>query len=288
MAYTKIDRLKKELDTAISEGNFELALEVINDMIKLDHQNDQYWNSRGVVLSKLGRIEESLQAFDQGLELNPEGSRIWYSKGCVLMDKGKPRAALACFYKTLDLDPAFDKARDRFNRCLDDLVLLQQTQEEHGSLEEPVHRAPSGTIPGPGEPRVREVEEERKAPDIIEPRAEKRRGTYLDDDMFSEPSAEEEDEEDWGEEEEDEEEAEYEDEEEDDDDEEEEWDEEVDTEDEAEYEDEEEEEEDDDDEEEEQHEFIVCRCGSRIYITSDRRPYRFECDDCGRSGTLRS
>lgn len=71
LSYTKIQRLKRELDSAIADNDFELALESINDMIKLDHDNDQYWNSRGVVLSKLGLIEESLQAFDQALEYNP-------------------------------------------------------------------------------------------------------------------------------------------------------------------------------------------------------------------------
>jgi len=254
LAYTKIDRLKRELDTAITEGDFEFALEVINDMIKIDHSSDQFWNSRGVVLSKLGRIDEAIQAFDQGLELNPEASRIWYSKGVVLMDSGKPRAALACFYKALDADPVYEKARERFNRCLDDLVLLKQGEEgpeEEGPEDEPTHRAPTGTIPGPGEsPEDEEEDEEEEEPEIIEPRAVKKKGTYLDDDMFKElaPDEEEEDEEEW---------------------------------------EEGEEEEDEEDEEEEQN-YIVCRCGSKVLITSKKRPYRFHCKKCGRSGTLKS
>jgi len=284
LAYTKIDRLKRELDTAISEGDFEFALEVINDMIKIEHNNDQFWNSRGVVLSKLGRLEEAIQAFDQGLELNPEASRIWYSKGVVLMDGGKPRAALACFYKALDADPVYEKARERFNRCLDDLVLLKQGEgeemEEEGPDTEPTHRAPTGTVPGPGEFKADEEEdEEEEEPEIIEPRAVKKKGTYLDDDMFAEkaPLEEEEEEEEWEEEEEEEEEDEEEEEEEEDEDEgeDEEWD----------FDEEEEEEEE---EEELGQNFIVCRCGSKIFITSDKRPYRFECEKCGRSGTLKS
>lgn len=257
MSYTKIQRLKKELDRAVAESDFELALESVNDMIKLDHGNDQHWNSRGVILSKLGRTEEALQAFDQALELKQNESRIWYSKGCVLMDSGKPRPALACFYKTLDIEPAFGKARDRFSRCLDDLVLYNQSQNV-GPPEDDVPEE---------EEEVEEEEDEEEAPEITEPRAVKKRGTYLDEDMFGVGEEEEEEEEheeeieqdfdeieeDWGEDEEEE-------------DEEEEWEEE--------------------EEEDEEIEFLECRCGAKIWIESDKRPYRFECEDCGRQGTL--
>jgi tetratricopeptide (TPR) repeat protein len=251
LSYTKIQRLKKELDRAIAENDFELALESVNDMIKLDHDNDQYWNSRGVILSKLGKVEDALQAFDQALELNQGESRIWYSKGCVLMDSGKPRPALACFYKSLDIEPEFEKARNRFTRCLDDLVLLNQSKNVGPSEEE--------------EEVEEEEEEEEAAPEISEPKAVKKRGTYLDDDMFGVEIQEEEEEEE---------------EEMDLDEIEEEWDEEE--------EEEEEwiEEEEEEDDEEEEMESIKCRCGENIWIETNKRPYRFKCRKCGRQGTL--
>ncbi|MBN1390425.1 MAG: hypothetical protein JXA22_07275 [Candidatus Thermoplasmatota archaeon] len=273
MAYTRMDRLKKELDAAIRDGDFELALEVVNDMIKQDRNNDQFWNSRGVILSKLDRMDESIQAFDQGLELNPEGSRIWYSKGVVLMDGGKPRAALACFYKSLDCEPVFDKARDRFNRCLDDLVLLKQSIDAGISEEEVTHSGPTMTNrpPRDDEEEGEEGEEEEEELEISEPKARKQRGTYLEEDMFAEEKEEGEE----GEEEEEEEEwaegsvGEWEEEEEE---EEEEW----------------EIEQEDDEPRETVSNYIVCRCGSKIPITSNDRPYKFICGDCGRTGTLKT
>jgi len=260
LSYTRVERLKKELEVAISEGDFELALEVISDMIDIDPDNDQYWNSKGVVLAKLGRIDESVTAFDRGLEIDPGAPKIWYSKGVILMDNGNQRAGLACFYKALDLDPALEKARERFNRCLDELVLLKQADKseetpiQEDEEEEKVIRPPDETFEPEPEGRRRAREE---PPEIRAPKARKRGGTYLDDDMFSE----EEKEEDEGWEEEDEEKEE-----------EEEW---------------EEEDEGWEEEEEEEEEFIRCRCGEKIYIRSDDRPYRFECDNCGRTGTLK-
>jgi tetratricopeptide (TPR) repeat protein len=252
LSYTKIQRLKRELDSAIADNDFELALESINDMIKLDHDNDQYWNSRGVILSKLDLVEESLLAFDQALEFNPKEARIWYSKGCVLMDNDKHRAALACFYKSLDSDPAFEKARDRFLRCLDDLVLLDQANIDEAEEEETIHED------NMDEEEIEENEEEKDTPEIMEPKARKKKGTYLDDDMFSGEFSDEDEEEEpedmeeeWGDDE--------------DEDDDEDWGE----------------------DDEEEMEFIVCRCGEKVLIGSEKRPYRFKCKECGRGGTLK-
>ncbi|MFO8050114.1 MAG: tetratricopeptide repeat protein [Thermoplasmatota archaeon] len=232
----------------MSESDFELALEAIEDMLEVEPDNEKHWNSKGIVLAKLGRLEGSISAFDRSLEIDPGVPKTWYSKGVVLMDNGKVRAALGCFYKTLDLDPAFDKARERFLKCLDEMALQKQVTVSE------VEETQEKWISGPGEPMeekeapVDEMEEEIAPPP---PRKKRRKGSYLDEDMFME----EEEEEDW--EEFDEEEME------------EEW------------------EELDEEEEEEEHPFLTCRCGNRIPITSEKRPFRFVCDECGRSGTLR-
>ncbi|MFW3147053.1 MAG: hypothetical protein ACMUIE_09610 [Thermoplasmatota archaeon] len=39
--------------------------------------------------------------------------------------------------------------------------------------------------------------------------------------------------------------------------------------------------------EEEEFDHIKCRCGALVPIPTEKRPYRFECDDCGRTGTLK-
>ncbi len=247
LSYTKVERLKKELDRAISEGDFELALEAVEDMIGFEPENDQFWNSKGVILAKIERIEESVEAFDMALEIDPDAARTWYSKGVILMENGSNRPALACFYKALDLDPVYQKARERFIRCLDDLILLKQAQAPEDTLEQPMHDIRVST------PQEEEDEEEPK-PEINEPKAKKRKGTYLDEDMFGKRS--------------------YEDDEDIDDDED--WEEMDDV-------GENDESWGDDDE----MDSIKCRCGATIWIETDKRPYRFECEDCGRTGILK-
>ena len=47
------------------------------------------------------------------------------------MDDDRTRPALACFYKSLDIDPTQKRVRDRFNRCLDQMI---KDTEQKGML----------------------------------------------------------------------------------------------------------------------------------------------------------
>lgn len=289
MTVSKLDRLRRELEGAIAGGDFELAGDVIEDMLEIEPDNDMFWNSKGVVLSKLGEYQEALDAFDQALEIKPNVSKIWYSKGAVLLEMGHLRQGLACFYKALDIEPGFIKARERFIQTLDmmeeaDRMALEETEEE-----EKVSGVDSGEVP--------EEEEEPEVISDIPPEKVSWKGSGKDyvDDLFSEEEdlkKEEEEEEDLGgKEDEPEEEEEI-----------------------LDFEDIEEEEDWGDipegraarkgrkrAEEEGSRErrekkkkadkpsrVITCKCGNRIMVWTEERPARFECEQCGRTGTLYS
>lgn len=274
MSISKLERLKKELKRAIGEEDFELALDVVDDMLDIDDDNPSFWNSRGVVLAKLDSIDESIESFDTALELDDEDPKIWFSKGCVLMDTGKLRAALGCFYKSLDLDPAFERSRERFLRCLDQMVVAKKpdisepitVEETHVESEfvdtEIYHDIPRGVVEEGGSKRKISEEDEDEVMERAEDIRRKRkiRGTFLDEDMFAggeefefemdemEEFEEEESDEEWDEEF---------------------WD------------------EDEEEMEEEPLKYIRCKCGGSIPIYTKERPLRFECPECGRTGTLK-
>ncbi|MCK5773857.1 MAG: tetratricopeptide repeat protein [Thermoplasmata archaeon] len=317
MSITRIERLKKELDGAIQEPNFELALEVIDDLIGLDGESAMFWNSKGVILSKLNRTKEAIDAFDQALEMDPDESKVWYSKGSVLLNLNRLRHALACFYKALDIEPGYAKAKEKFMFCLDEMVkidkikLMEALKEEPPILDEEVVSED-----------VDQGEEDEEMP--VDPWAEGK-GSRLVDDLFDGDDKEEEAE-GWGTEDgdssvddlfddddgsgdpsdlqdtdetdvssnlqdgdpedgyledDDEEVLEFTDE--DDDEEDEGWGDDDDEEDAPEL---------DENDDEDDGSFMVprkqfdCKCGSLITIDSDRRPYKFECGNCGRTGTI--
>ncbi len=289
MSYSRMDRLNKELERAITEEDFELALESIEDMIELGPENAQLFNSKGVVLAKMKRYDEAIGAFDTALRLDQGISKVWYSKGVVLMDTGGLRQALACFYKALDLEPSYEKARERFTNCLDEMAMRAQVAVEP-MIEGPYMPGPDGdkVIHSPGEDHeegpiheqhiVTDREPDERSPEVVSPKARKRRGTYLDEEMFGDEedleehwdvedgsegakeSAEDdgpkerkevdeegpEEDADWGEG------GDFED-----------WG------------------------VEGEASFIKCRCGAEIKVGTDERPYRFECETCGRTGILK-
>jgi hypothetical protein len=193
--------------------------------------------------------------------------------------------ALACLYKTLDIDPTFEKARERFNKCLDSWIASggrstddqrEEEREDLGAGEDDVEGFGEEAKDGEGDPdedgewedeeviAVKEGEEEQdeEATRLAEDLKQKkeRAGTFLDDDLFSEEGegrrkrsqaaepdeGHEEGEEPW----------------------------------------------DDDGEEDEDmppvKKTIKCKCGSDIPIYSDERPYRFKCFSCNRTGTLKA
>jgi tetratricopeptide (TPR) repeat protein len=277
VSISRLERLNRELQAAVNEGNLELALAVTEDMVEMDSDSSRHHTSRGVVLAKLDRTVEAIDELDTALDLDPEDGRAWYSKGCILMDAGKSRPALACFYKTLDLEPENIRARDRF---LKTLSMMQERPEIEDVSSEIMMEDPSGRvgqeeetfsesgkaswkdmIEDEAEPEVEEVSipavERPPLPDE-EPEifADSGKDSLLDSDLFDEDDETEGFEEWEGDEEE------------------EEWTEEDD-------------EEWEDDDDGEPVGIIKCRCGSDIPIYSDKRPYRFECPKCSRTGTLK-
>ena len=269
LSVSKIERLNRELQSAVSSGDLELALAVTDDMVDIDPDSSRHHTSRGVVLAKLDRTDEALEEMDEALALDVDDERAWYSKGCVLMDIGRPRPALACFYKSLDLGPGQLKARDRFLKCLalmqegetavedetqhEDTYSYSQAEETQPASEEvtpswtDMIQTDDDSDPEGGEaPVIERPPLPDEEPDLSE--TDHDGSSLLDDDMFDETEPDE-DFEDWGVEDEEEDEG---------------W-----------------------GEDDESVGVIKCRCGSDIPIFSEERPYRFECPECGRTGTLR-
>ena len=254
MVVSKKERLKKELDSAISDSDLELALAVAEDMVSLEPESAESHTSRSVILAKLGRIEESVKEIDEALSIDDSDPKAWYSKGCILMDNDMSRPALACFYKSLDLDPSQKRGRNRFIRCLDQMMsegteTVKEIYQEGPALfkedpsVKPVYKADFSDDDDEDLPEGEPLPDEE--PDLP---ARGRDGSYLDDDLFDDDVVEAEE---WGDDE--------------DLDEVESW----------------------GDDEDEPVGSIICRCGQEIMINSEERPYRFECPDCGRNGSLK-
>jgi tetratricopeptide (TPR) repeat protein len=110
--------LKKKVNKALSNKDFDSAKEYLNEILAITPDDDVAWNNRGIVLSKLGKPKNAVLSFDKAIELNPKVPQVWYGKGAVLMQLKKYRYALGCFYKVLDIDPTNKKAEAKFVEAL--------------------------------------------------------------------------------------------------------------------------------------------------------------------------
>ena len=91
-------------------GQFENALEVYNEAIRLDSDFFLAWFNKGVSLSKLDRNEEATEAFTQALRIDPNDSDAWANKGATLFKLRRYDDALDAYKETIRLDPNYSYA----------------------------------------------------------------------------------------------------------------------------------------------------------------------------------
>ncbi|MCA3554396.1 tetratricopeptide repeat protein [Aestuariivirga sp.] len=120
-----------EPDTALA--HIEKALSVRRDM-------DGAFNTHGMILRALGRLDEAAEALGKAVKLNPKSREAHYNLGNCLQDLGRPAAALERYDAALRLDPSMLMAWN--NRGLA-LRRLGRGAEAVASFGEAIRRAAS-------------------------------------------------------------------------------------------------------------------------------------------------
>lgn|GEM_PF-1236744 len=63
------------------------------------------WDSKGGVLTKLGRHQEAIRCFDRALEIDPRLASAWLNKGMALIGLDRKEEATECFRRAADMEP---------------------------------------------------------------------------------------------------------------------------------------------------------------------------------------
>jgi len=102
---------------AASNGTEEEAMHVIdcfNKAIHLDSNSYMAWSNKGVILKKLGKVNEAIHCYDKAIEIKPDFANAWYNRGVLLGGAGKVKDAIECFNQVLTINPENQMAlRDR-------------------------------------------------------------------------------------------------------------------------------------------------------------------------------
>jgi len=90
----KLDPHMKEAWGAKSEvlksiGNYERALECLDEFLKIDSEDAQALAEKASVMVTAGQAEGALSFFDKALRLNPDVAKTWYNKGHALQALGR-------------------------------------------------------------------------------------------------------------------------------------------------------------------------------------------------------
>lgn len=85
------------------EEDYEKALDALDRAIKLDSTNANYWNTKGVLLGRLGKSEMGLLCFHESLNINPEKALIYSNYANALHELGRNRESLEIAQKGIDV-----------------------------------------------------------------------------------------------------------------------------------------------------------------------------------------
>lgn len=89
----------------VSLGNrYENALKAIEKALEINPKYADAWNSKGIVLYKLGRYADAKKAYEKALELNPKHVLAHYNLGELFFDLGNLQGASKEVKDALDID----------------------------------------------------------------------------------------------------------------------------------------------------------------------------------------
>jgi len=89
------------------------ALEVTEEGIKMDCDKESkmyFYVNTGYAYNKLERYEDALELYTNALKEFPKSATLWYNKGVVYKESKQPEKAIACFIKSIKYQPTNSNA----------------------------------------------------------------------------------------------------------------------------------------------------------------------------------
>jgi len=76
-----------------------------DDALVLDPNLTLAWNSKGILLGTICRLDESIACFDEALRIDSTAAKVWNNKGVSLDWNGKHNESLRCYDRAIELKP---------------------------------------------------------------------------------------------------------------------------------------------------------------------------------------
>ena len=95
---------RNEGDDLSTIGYYQEAIEQYDEAIRIDPQDANTYNGRGLAYGGLGQYERAIQDYDEAIRLNPQDADAYYNRGAAYNALGKSREAERDFAKAKELD----------------------------------------------------------------------------------------------------------------------------------------------------------------------------------------
>jgi len=118
-AYQKLGRNKeaqecfqKAADIYLGKERIQDAEAVLNEILKIDPDSVNIFNTLGVLYRKKGDLEKALINYQKALTVHPDEPYIHFNIGRLYLEMEHPEKARTHFEESLKLDPEFKDAED--------------------------------------------------------------------------------------------------------------------------------------------------------------------------------
>jgi len=96
----------------MSSEKDEHAEEILNEILELQPDTVNVYNSLGVLYRKRGDLNAALHHYQKALKIHPDAPHIYYNIGRVYLDMGNVEKGESHFRHALRLEPDFKEARE--------------------------------------------------------------------------------------------------------------------------------------------------------------------------------
>ena len=110
----------------LSEGEVEYALQIYDEILKLNQTNISALNYKGLALASIGNYEEAIKMYNKVLAIDPDDLLALNNKGVALYNTGNSEEAIKMYNKVLAIDPEDIDAKHNKRLAL---LSLNKTQE---------------------------------------------------------------------------------------------------------------------------------------------------------------
>src|SRR5690349_11243949 len=111
---------------AAQRGDHSAALELIDAALRINANDADALNNRGIALKELKHPHEALASFERAIALYPGHADAFVNRGNVLLDLRRAEEALACFDRAIALNPGHAHAFNNRGNALTDLERLSE------------------------------------------------------------------------------------------------------------------------------------------------------------------